>query len=62
MRAKRVDNDSGGGGVLLIAVHGEGLTKEAVKEEVEREINDIIAYMDRINEQVAQFNSSIRPR
>jgi hypothetical protein len=61
LRAKRVDHD-GGGGVLLIAVHGEDLTKEAVKEEVEREINDIIPYMDRINEQVAQFNGSIRDR
>jgi hypothetical protein len=47
-------------GELLIAVHGEYLTKEAVKEEVDQEINDIIAYMELINEQVVQFNNSIR--
>jgi hypothetical protein len=49
-------------GELLIAVHGEYLTKEAVKEEVDQEIDDIIAYMERINAQVVQYNNSIRDR
>jgi hypothetical protein len=54
LRAKRDDRE------LLIAVHGEDLTAEAVKEEVNREINDIIAYIARINAQVVQYNESIR--
>ncbi len=58
LRAHRQGDASAG--ELLIAVHGEDLTKEAVKEEVDREINDIIAYMERINEQVIQYNNSIR--
>jgi len=56
LRAKRED------GEVLIAVHGEDLTKEAVKEEVDQEINDIITYMERINEQVIQYNNCIRNR
>lgn len=54
LRAKRDDRE------LLIAVHGEDLTAEAVKGEVNREINDIIAYMARINVQVTRYNESIR--
>jgi hypothetical protein len=54
LRAKREDRE------LLIAVHGEDLTTEAVKEEVNREINDINAYMARINAQVVRYNESIR--
>jgi len=54
LRAKRTDRE------LLIAVHGEDLTAEAVKEEVSREIDDIIAYMARINAQVDRYNESIR--
>ena len=60
LRAKREGGASAG--ELLIAVHGEDLTKKAVKEEVDREIDDIIAYMERINEQVIQYNNSIRDR
>jgi hypothetical protein len=60
LRAKREGGATAG--ELLIAVHGEYLTKKAVKEEVDQEINDIIAYMERINEQVIQYNNSIRDR
>lgn len=60
LRAKREGGAAAGD--LLIAVHGEDLTTEIVKQEVEREINDIIAYMERINIQVIQYNNSIRER
>ncbi len=54
LRAKR-DN-----GELLVAVHGEDLTAEAVKGEVSREIDDIVAYMERINAEVTRYNEGIR--
>jgi hypothetical protein len=58
LKAKR---DGGAtAGELIIAVHGEDLTAEAVKAEVDCEVNDIIGYMERINQRVTAFNESIR--
>ena len=58
LRAKRDGHATAG--ELLIAVHGEDLTAEAVKAEVDREVDDIIGYMERINQRVTAFNESIR--
>jgi hypothetical protein len=58
LRAKRDGHATAG--ELLIAVHGEDLTAEAVKAEVERDVDDIIRYMERINQRVSAFNESIR--
>jgi len=47
-------------GELLIAVHGENLTKDAVKTEIDREIEDIVAYMACVNRQLNPFTDSIK--